>query len=117
MGIVLDVSVEYHRTCGAISWSLASASMALPGVSVRTSEVGRPMAMVVHWRPPSTRSTHLPFQASPTPRFAVVVVLLTPPFWLAMAMVFAVVQLIALLYDENKKATFKKQRWLMNTRQ
>src|SRR5579864_8856006 len=37
----------------------------------------------------STASTRLPFSESATPRFSVVVVLATPPFWFANAMTLA----------------------------
>src|SRR5699024_2674126 len=46
-----------------------------------------PKCRIRHFGSPSISSTFFPACASPIPRFAQVVVLPTPPFWLAMAMI------------------------------
>ena len=46
-----------------------------------------PLCRIRHKLSPSMRSTFFPACASPIPKLAQVVVLPTPPFWLAMAMI------------------------------
>ncbi len=46
-----------------------------------------PLCRIRHNGSPSMRSTFFPACASPIPKLAQVVVLPTPPFWLAMAMI------------------------------
>ena len=53
--------------------------------------LGTPMPeLALPWGSQSTSSTFLPIRLRAAERFTVVVVLPTPPFWFAIAMIFAI---------------------------